>query len=79
MSVFSRLFKQGINWGRIAALLMFGYRIALDVSVGVGEFLNKIIQALVKFIIGEKIAMWIAEQGGWVRDDERQFYCETDF
>lgn len=60
-----RLFKQGINWGRIAALLMFGYRIALDVSVGVGEFLNKIIQALVKFIIGEKIAMWIAEQGGW--------------
>ncbi len=46
---------------------MFGYRIALDVTTGVGEFLNKIVQALVRFIIGEKIAQWIAEQGGWVR------------
>ncbi|XP_072046093.1 bcl-2 homologous antagonist/killer-like [Amphiura filiformis] len=60
-----KLFTQGINWGRIAALLMFGYRIALDVSTGVGEFLNKIVQALVRFIVGEKIASWIAEQGGW--------------
>lgn len=60
-----RLFTQGINWGRIAALLMFGYRIGLEVQRSFGQFINKIIQNLVKFIITERISSWIASQGGW--------------
>ncbi|KAJ8031385.1 Bcl-2-likeous antagonist/killer [Holothuria leucospilota] len=60
-----RLFTQGINWGRIAALLMFGYRIGMEVQRSFGQFINKIIQNLVKFIISEKITTWIASQGGW--------------
>uniref|UniRef100_A0AAU7NIH3 Bcl-2 homologous antagonist/killer n=1 Tax=Paracentrotus lividus TaxID=7656 RepID=A0AAU7NIH3_PARLI len=61
-----RLFVKGINWGRIAALLMFGYRIAKDVMINVGEFVTKIIKSLVRFIIQERIATWIAQQGGWI-------------
>lgn len=61
-----RLFIKGINWGRISALLMFGYRIAKEVMTSVGEFVHKIIALLVKFIISEKITAWIARQGGWI-------------
>ncbi|XP_072164989.1 bcl-2 homologous antagonist/killer-like [Diadema setosum] len=60
-----RLFVKGINWGRIAALMMFGYRIAKDIMTSVGDFLNKIITHIVKFIISEQISNWIAQQGGW--------------
>ncbi|XP_038048918.1 bcl-2 homologous antagonist/killer-like isoform X2 [Patiria miniata] len=60
-----RLFTQGINWGRIAALLSFGYQVALSVKAGIGEFISKIINSIVKFICTEKIAHWISEQGGW--------------
>ncbi|XP_077866051.1 bcl-2 homologous antagonist/killer-like, partial [Saccoglossus kowalevskii] len=60
------IFFDGINWGRIVALLMFGYRIAMDViQKGFRGFFSKIIEFVVKFIIGEKIAQWIARQGGW--------------
>ncbi|XP_033101807.1 bcl-2 homologous antagonist/killer-like [Anneissia japonica] len=61
-----RLFCEGINWGRIVALLMFGYRIAIDVARNASHFIKNIIQTLVKFIISEKIAKWIADQGGWI-------------
>ncbi|XP_071941636.1 bcl-2 homologous antagonist/killer-like [Antedon mediterranea] len=64
--VAKRLFREGINWGRIAALLMFGYRIAMDVARNATHFIKKIIESIVKFIITEKIAQWIAEQGGWI-------------
>lgn len=45
---------------------MFGYRIGMEVQRSFGQFINKIIQNLVKFIISEKITTWIASQGGWV-------------
>ncbi|XP_011661300.1 bcl-2 homologous antagonist/killer [Strongylocentrotus purpuratus] len=61
-----RLFIKGINWGRISALLMFGYRIARDVMTSVGDFFHKIVGDLVRFIISERIATWIAQQGGWI-------------
>ncbi|XP_070542968.1 bcl-2 homologous antagonist/killer-like [Ptychodera flava] len=61
-----KIFTDGINWGRIVALLMFGYRIAIDViKKGFKSFFNSIVKFVVKFIIGERIAAWIARQGGW--------------
>ncbi|XP_022105981.1 bcl-2 homologous antagonist/killer-like isoform X2 [Acanthaster planci] len=60
-----RLFTQGINWGRIAALLSFGYQVAISVKAGIGEFIGKIIGSIVQFICTERIAQWISQQGGW--------------
>jgi len=64
-----KLFENGINWGRIIALLCFGYEIAETVIKqgvhGVGSFLRKIIKFVVSFIVKEHIATWIAKQGGW--------------
>lgn len=68
--VAKRLFQNGINWGRIVALLLFGYEIAVTVikneAMGIGNFLRKIINFVVTFIIKEKIASWITNEGGWV-------------
>eukprot|EP00794_Sanderia_malayensis_P013003 gene13003-14342_t len=65
-----RLFQNGINWGRIVALLCFGYEIAMSVikskTRSVGTFLKKIVNFVVSFIIQEKISNWIANHGGWV-------------
>ncbi|XP_078582785.1 bcl-2 homologous antagonist/killer-like [Branchiostoma floridae x Branchiostoma japonicum] len=61
-----RLFRDGINWGRIVALLCFGYRMAVDVlERGIPDFVRQIIKYVVKFIVSERIARWIAEHGGW--------------
>ncbi|XP_033629113.1 bcl-2 homologous antagonist/killer-like isoform X2 [Asterias rubens] len=60
-----RLFTQGINWGRIAALLSFGYQLAISIKAGIGEFFSNIISSIVRFIASERIAQWISEQGGW--------------
>lgn len=63
-----RLFRSGINWGRILALLCFGYEIAASViRKGLsGDFLRRIIRFVVDFVFRERIARWIAENGGWV-------------
>lgn len=62
-----RLFRSGINWGRIVALLCFGYEIAVTVIRRgfSGNFLRRIIRFVVDFIFNERIARWIAEHGGW--------------
>ena len=69
-SIARRLFNNGINWGRIVALLCFGYEIAMTVIrrgvEGVGTFVRKIVQYVVRFILRERIARWIADNGGWV-------------
>ena len=65
-----RLFENGINWGRIVALLCFGYEVAFAIikrnAKGFGKFLRKLIRFVVDFIVNEKIAKWIAKNGGWV-------------
>jgi len=68
--IVSRLFKDGkVNWGRIITLLCFGYRLAVTVlERGCNSFFSDIITFLIRFVISEKIAKWIAEQGGWVSD-----------
>ena len=68
--IFFRIFADDINWGRILTLLCFGYRMAIQVlreHLGkFADFLRRIGQFLLKFLITEKISRWIAEHGGWV-------------
>ena len=63
-----RLFKNGITWHRIVALLCFGYEIAKHVLRNglAGTYMRKIYQLIVDFIVNERIAAWIAQHGGWV-------------
>ncbi|XP_030077102.1 bcl-2 homologous antagonist/killer [Microcaecilia unicolor] len=61
------LFESGINWGRVIALLGFGYRMAIHVyQNGVRGFLSRIARFVAEFIVRNSIARWIAQQGGWV-------------
>lgn len=62
-----KLFRDGtVSWGRIVTLLCFGYRIAVTViQRGIRGFFSRIVGFVVKFIVSEKIAKWIADQGGW--------------
>lgn len=48
-------------------MLCFGYRMAVTViQRGIRGFFSHIVGFVVKFILTEKIAKWIADQGGWV-------------
>ncbi|XP_071434532.1 bcl-2 homologous antagonist/killer [Pithys albifrons albifrons] len=63
----SSLFESGINWGRVIALLSFGYRMAIHVyRHGLRGFLSSITRCIVKFMVQHRITHWIAQQGGWV-------------
>ncbi|KAM4759689.1 bcl-2 homologous antagonist/killer isoform 5-T5 [Cyanocitta cristata] len=62
----SSLFESGINWGRVIALLAFGYRMAMHVwQHGVSGFLRRIARYVGDFMLQNRIARWIAQQGGW--------------
>jgi len=62
-----KMFKDGkINWGRIITLLCFGYRLAVSVlQRGIRGLFSDIVSFVVRFVVTERIAQWIAEQGGW--------------
>lgn len=61
------LFKSGISWGRVVALLGFGYRLALYVyQRGLTGFLGQVTCFLADIILRHYIARWIAQRGGWV-------------
>lgn len=61
------LFKSGISWGRVVALLGFGYRLALYVyQRGLTGFLGQVTCFLADIILHHYIARWIAQRGGWV-------------
>ncbi|XP_039238254.1 bcl-2 homologous antagonist/killer, partial [Pipra filicauda] len=61
------LFESGINWGRVIALLSFGYRMAMHVfQHGLPGFLRRIARYVVEFMVQHRITRWIAQQGGWV-------------
>ncbi|XP_060629117.1 bcl-2 homologous antagonist/killer [Anolis sagrei] len=63
----SSLFESGINWGRVIALLGFGYRMAIHVyQHGITGFLRRIARYMADFVLRNRIARWIAQQGGWV-------------
>uniref|UniRef100_A0A8I3PNV6 Bcl-2 homologous antagonist/killer n=2 Tax=Canis lupus familiaris TaxID=9615 RepID=A0A8I3PNV6_CANLF len=61
------LFESGINWGRVVALLGFGYRLALHVyQRGLTGFLGQVTRFVADFMLHHCIARWIAQRGGWV-------------
>lgn len=61
------LFESGINWGRVVALLGFGYRLALHVyQRGLTGFLGQVTRFVADFMLRRSIARWIAQRGGWV-------------
>ncbi|XP_036623558.1 bcl-2 homologous antagonist/killer [Trichosurus vulpecula] len=63
----SSLFESGINWGRVVALLGFGYRLALHVyQRGLTGFLGRVARFVADFMLQHCIARWIAQNGGWV-------------
>lgn len=66
-AVARQLFGDGtINWGRILILLCFGYRVVMTVlQCGMTGLFRNILSYVVMFVIRERIAQWIAEQGGW--------------
>ena len=48
-------------------LLCFGYRvIAAAMKQGLRLLFTQLVQFVVQFFISEKIACWVAAQGGWV-------------
>lgn len=61
------MFESGINWGRVVTLLGFGYRMAIHVyQQGIPGFLCRIARYIADFMLQNRIAQWIAQQGGWV-------------
>ncbi|XP_045353883.1 bcl-2 homologous antagonist/killer [Leopardus geoffroyi] len=63
----SSLFESGINWGRVVALLGFGYRLALHIyQHGLTGFLGQVTKLVVDVMLRHCIARWIAQRGGWV-------------
>ncbi|GAB5571411.1 bcl-2 homologous antagonist/killer [Prionailurus iriomotensis] len=61
------LFESGINWGRVVALLGFGYRLALHIyQHGLTGFLGQVTKLVVDVMLRHCIARWIAQRGGWV-------------
>ncbi|XP_029105647.1 bcl-2 homologous antagonist/killer-like isoform X2 [Scleropages formosus] len=70
------LFDSGINWGRVIALLSFGYRMALHVfQQGITGFLSSIVRFICDFLLRNRIAQWIAQQGGWVKESVHWCKC----
>nr|XP_047909680.1 bcl-2 homologous antagonist/killer isoform X1 [Anser cygnoides] len=66
-TIASSLFESGINWGRVIALLGFGYCMAIHVyQHGITGFLRRIARFVTEFMLRNRIAQWIAQQGGWV-------------
>ncbi|XP_054504868.1 bcl-2 homologous antagonist/killer [Agelaius tricolor] len=62
----SSLFESGINWGRVIALMAFGYRLAMHVwQRGVSGFVCRIAGYVGEFMLQHRIARWIVQQGGW--------------
>lgn len=57
-------------------LLCFGYRMAVTViQRGIRGFFSQIVGFVCRFVFSERIARWIADQGGWVSRDVVMVLC----
>lgn len=64
-SIASEIFTDGvINWGRIVTVIYLGYKMAFKLLFE-GGLWKTIIKWILKFI-GERLAHWILNSGGWV-------------
>ncbi|XP_048203908.1 bcl-2 homologous antagonist/killer [Perognathus longimembris pacificus] len=62
----SRLFDSGISWGRVVALLGFGYRLAMHIyKHGLTGFFSRVTRFVVDVMMRHYITRWIAQRGGW--------------
>eukprot|EP00794_Sanderia_malayensis_P018057 gene18057-19866_t len=72
-SVAQQIFGDGvINWGRVVALLYFGYRLVVRVLCD-GKLLMKIVKWVLQFI-SERLVKWIMQEGGWVSNFKRNLH-----
>lgn len=63
------MFEDKINWGRVAALMYIAYLIVITVVKQKASSLPRLLKIVVSHVvrfIKEKLARWIASQGGWV-------------
>lgn len=63
VDVVSSLFSDGINWGRIIALMVFGCFVVTTFVMN-----RRIVQNILGYVLRflkEKILGWIARHGGW--------------
>ena len=68
VGVTDELFKDGINWGRIATLLAFGVHLGLYFQDhGMPEMVPSVIGWLQRLAEND-LLVWIQKQGGWVRE-----------
>lgn len=67
-AVAQELFIDGINWGRIVALIAFGGAIAVECFRRHLEHLVDSIHEWVSTYIQGHLETWITSQGGWVRN-----------
>ncbi|XP_005389561.1 PREDICTED: bcl-2 homologous antagonist/killer [Chinchilla lanigera] len=66
LKIASSLFESGINWGRVAVLLGFGYRLALHVyQHGLSGFLGRVTRLVIDCMLHYCIVQWIVDKGGW--------------
>ncbi|XP_041074061.1 apoptosis regulator BAX-like [Polyodon spathula] len=63
--VAERIFKNGINWGRVVALFHFAYKLIYRaVSTNCRDVVKKIMGWALNFF-RRHVSQWIREQGGW--------------
>ncbi|KAF7656860.1 hypothetical protein LDENG_00034780 [Lucifuga dentata] len=64
-SVLDELFKNGINWGRIVGLFVFGGALCVDCIERDMSYLVSCIADWMTIYLDEHISPWIHSQGGW--------------
>ncbi|XP_024125599.1 bcl-2-like protein 1 [Oryzias melastigma] len=64
-SVLDELFKDGINWGRVVGLFVFGGVLCVEcVERNMSELVSRIAEWMTMYL-DEQISPWIHSQGGW--------------
>lgn len=66
-SVMDELFKDGINWGRIIGVFVFGGALCVECVENEMSHLVSRIAGWMSTYLDEHIGLWIQSNGGWVR------------
>ncbi|KAK6472543.1 apoptosis regulator BAX [Huso huso] len=73
-AVAERIFKNGVNWGRVVALFHFAYKLIYRaVTTNCRDIVRKIIGWTMNFF-RRHVSQWIREQGGW---ETVQYYFQN--
>ncbi|XP_041639787.1 bcl-2-like protein 1 [Cheilinus undulatus] len=64
-SVMDEVFKDGVNWGRIVGLFVFGGALCVEcIQKDMGELVSRIADWMTMYL-DERISPWVDSQGGW--------------